>query len=280
MSLYKNYMYYYKMITHTLSPLSDNDMKRKLDVRRYSTYFPRNSFEILLKEKAMKDFLNIDDDVYIVEGMYDTIYSQRLLEVKPKSIYFDDINDKLYDIFTDLEVNPEDSSLFHFKEDMLVVFVFDEITIKIYKLDDFERNKMKELYSILSKNECKHLEEIKRVNIYEELEIVVVVSKTIKTLYSAFDTVKSLERCPEKFKPTDDVFEEIPHALYYLRDNFWSHRDTLLDNIGYDMEKECYVLFDFEKSKYCEAEDKLSDEFERDMHSLYKSFAFYMDNRS
>lgn len=268
------------MNNHTLSPLSnDNDMKRKLDLRRYSTYFPRNSFEILLKEDAMKGFLGIDDDVYSVEGMYDAVYSQSLLEVKPKSMYFDEINDKLYDIFMDLEVRPDDNTLIHFKEDMLIVFVFNEITIKIYKLDDFERNKMNELYSILSKNECKYLEEIKKVNVYKEIGIVVVVSKTIKTLYSAFDDIKKVGKSL-KIKPSDDVFEEIPHALNYLRDNFWSHRDTLLDNIGYDTEKECFVLFDFEKSKYSENRDKLFDEFDRDMRSLYKSFKFYMDNLS
>lgn len=267
------------MATHTLSfPSENNDKKRKLNIRHYSTYFPRNSFEIMLKEKAMKDFLSIDDNVYDVEGMYETIYSQQLLESKMKSTYFDEINDKLYDIFMDLELKPEDSSLIHFKEDMLIVFVFDKITIKIYKLNDFENNKMSDLYSILSKNECKHLEEIKRVNIYKDLGIVAVVSKTIKILHSVFDNVKSLDDSHNKIKPSDDVFEEIPHALNYLRDNFWSHRDTLLDNIGYDVEKECFVLFDFEKSKYSENQDKLNDEFDRDMRSLYKSFEFYLDN--
>lgn len=266
------------MASHTLSfPSENNDTKRKLNIRRYSTYFPRNSFEILLKEKAMKDFLSIDDDVYDVEGMYETIYSERLLETKSKTTYFDDINDRLYDIFLDLELRPEDSSLYHFKEDMLIVFVFDKITIKIYKLSDFETNKMTDLYSILSKNDCKHLEEIKQVNFYEDLDIVVVVSKTIKTLHSVFDD--KFRVVPDsKVKPSDDIFEEIPHALNYLRDNFWSHRDTLLDNIGYDVDKECFVLFDFEKSKYSKNEDKLNEEFERDMRSLYKSFEFYMDN--
>jgi hypothetical protein len=265
------------MFSCTLSPISnDNDMKQQLDFRRYSTYFPRNTFEILLKEKAMKGFLGIDDDAYSVEGMYDTIYSQNLLEVKSKSIYFDQINDKLYQIFIDLEIRPDDSSLFHFKEDMLIVFVFDEITIKIYKLDDFERNKMNDLYSILSKNECKYLEEIKKVYVFKDLSIVVVVSKTIKMLNSVFNDVKS--DMSHTVKPTDNIFEEIPYALNYLRDNFWSHRDTLLDNIGYDIEKECFVLFDFEKSKYFKEEDKLNEEFDRDMCSLYKSFEFYMDN--
>jgi hypothetical protein len=249
------------------------------DLRRYSTYFPRNSFEIILKNHVMKNFLNIDDDIYIIEGIYDTIYSEQILETKSKSKYFDDINYKLYNIFMDLELIVEDSNVIHFKEDMLIVFVFDKITIKIYKLKDFERNKMNDLYSILIRNECKYLEEIKQIYTYEDLEIVIVVSKTIKTLHNAFDDIKKVEQFLEKIKPSDDIFEQIPYALNYLRDNFWSHRDTLLDNIGYDVDKECFVLFDFEKSKYCEDEDKLSYEFNRDMRSLYKSFEFYMDNQ-
>jgi hypothetical protein len=63
-----------------------------------------------------------------------------------------------------------------------------------------------------------------------------------------------------------------------LRDNFWAHRDTLLDNIGFDVEKDCFVLFDFEKSKNILIDDKLSDEYYRDMRSLTKSFEFYLDN--
>ena len=170
-----------------------NDKKRKLDFRHYSAYFPQNSFEILLKEKLMKDFLGINDNVYSVEGMYDSIYSEKVLVEKNKMKYFDEINDKLYQIFIDLDLKPEDSSLMHFKEDMLIVIVFDQITIKIYKLDDFERNKMDKLYSVLSKNECKYLEEIKKVCIYKDLEIVAVVSKTIKMLNNAFDNIKYMD---------------------------------------------------------------------------------------
>jgi len=265
------------MDSYTLSfPYANNDKKRKLDFRHYSAYFPQNSFEILLKEKAMKDFLGIDDNVYSVEGMYDSIYSQKVLLEKSKMKYFDEINDKLYQIFIDLDLNPEDSSLMHFKEDMLIVFVFDKITIKIYKLDDFEDNKMMDLYSILSKNECKYLEEINKVCVYDDLKIVVVVSKTIKMLHSVFDNIKF--DMSGKVKPTDDIFEDIPNALNYLRENFWAHRDTLLDNIGFDVEKDCFVLFDFEKSKNILIDDKLSDEYYRDMRSLTKSFEFYLDN--
>jgi hypothetical protein len=265
------------MDSRTLSlPSQNNDKKRKLDFRHYSAYFPQNSFEILLKEKAMKDFLGIDDNVYSVEGMYDSIYSQKVLLEKSKMKYFDEINDKLYQIFIDLDLNPEDSSLMHFKEDMLIVFVFNQITIKIYKLDDFERNKMDKLYSVLSKNECKYLEEIKKVYIYKDLEIVAVVSKTIKMLHSAFDNIKS--DMTHKVKPTEDIFEDIQNALNYLRNNYWAHRDTLLDNIGFDTDKDCFVLFDFEKSKNICVDEDLNEEYYRDMRSLSKSFEFYLDN--
>ena len=265
------------MDSRTLSlPSKNNDKKRKLDFRHYSAYFPQNSFEILLKEKAMKDFLGIDDNVYSVEGIYDSIYSQKVLLEKSKMKYFDEINDKLYQIFIDLNLKPEDSSLMHFKEDMLIVIVFDQITIKIYKLDDFERNKLDELYSILSKNECKYLEEIKKVCIYKDLEIVVVVSKTIKMLHSVFDNIKS--DMTHKVKPTEDIFEDIHNALNYLRNNYWAHRDTLLDNIGFDTDKDCFVLFDFEKSKNICVDEDLNEEYYRDMRSLSKSFEFYLDN--
>ncbi len=266
------------MISVTLPhSVENNDMEHQLEVRRYSTYFPRNSFEILLKEKAMKDFLAIDDDSYVVEGIYDSIYSQKVLEEKTKRAYFDEINLGLYNIFTDLDINPEDSNLLHFKEDMLIVLVFDKITIKIYKMCDFNDNKMSDLYSILCKNECKYLEEIKGVYVFEELEVIAVVSKTIKMLHSVFDNIKS--DVTDKVKPDDDIFEDIPCALNYLRDNCWAHRDTLLDNIGFDIEKQCFVLFDFEKSKNILVDDDLSEEYYRDMRSLTKSFNFYFDNR-
>ncbi len=267
------------MISITLphSDIENNDMEHELTVRRYSTYFPRNSFEVLLKEKAMKDLLAIDDDVYIVEGMYDSIYSDRVLAGKNKRTYFDEINQGLSQIFVHQNLNPEDSNIIHFKEDMLIVLVFDTITIKIYKLSDFERNKMIELYSLLCKNECKYLEEIKGVYVFEDLQIVAVVSKTIKMLYSAFDNIKMIHETG-KIKPNEDIFEDIPGALNYLRDNFWAHRDTLLDNIGFDIEKNCFVLFDFEKSKHILVDDDLTEEYYRDMRSLYKSFEFYVDN--
>ncbi len=258
------------------SNIQNNDMEHELKVRRYSTYFPRNSFEILLKEKAMKDFLAIDDDAYIVEGIYDSIYSDRILEEKNKRTYFDEINQALSQIFVDQNLNPEDSNIIHFKEDMLIVLVFDKITIKIYKLDDFKQNKMMDLYSLLCKNECKYLEEIKGMYVFEHLQIVAIVSKTIKMLHSAFDNIKS--NVTDKVKPTEDIFDDIPNALNYLRDNFWAHRDTLLDNIGFDIEKDCFVLFDFEKSKNILVNDDLTEEYYRDMRSLYKSFEFYFDN--
>ncbi len=265
------------MISITLSPtFENNDMEHELKVRRYSTYFPRNSFEILLKEKAMKHFLAIDDDAYVVEGMYDSIYSDQILAKKTKRTYFDQINQGLFEIFFDQNLKPENSDILHFKEDMLIVLVFDKITIKIYKLEDFNDNKMAELYSLLSKNECKYLEEIKGIYVFEDLEVVAVVSKTIKMLHSAFEDIKK-DKC-DKIKPNEDIFEDIPNALNYLRDNFWAHRDTLLDNIGFDIEKDCFVLFDFEKSKNILVDDKLSDEYYRDMRSLTKSFEFYVDN--
>ena len=132
------------------------------------------------------------------------------------------------------------------------------------------------MYSILSKNECKYLEEIKKVCIYKDLEIVVVVSKTIKMLHSVFDNIKS--DMTHKVKPTEDIFEDIQNALNYLRNNCWAHRDTLLDNIGFDTDKDCFVLFDFEKSKNICVDEDLNEEYYRDMRSLSKSFEFYLDN--
>ncbi len=114
------------MTRHTFS-FNFNDTKHHFDLRHYSTYFPQNSFEILLKDQLMKNFLKIDDDVYTIEGIYDTIYSEQILETKSKSKYFDDINYKLYNIFMDLELRAEDSYVIHFKEDMLIVFVIIKI---------------------------------------------------------------------------------------------------------------------------------------------------------
>jgi serine/threonine protein kinase len=149
------------------------------------------------------------------------------------------------------------------KEDMIFVLVLDKITIKIYPFDKF--NKLRGLYTILLQNECNNLEHIYEIMENEELQYSIVVSKTIEPIKSSSN--QGSQRVLNEDNMNNDI---INGALKYLHDNNWIHNDVNLDNIGYDIDKQSFVLFDFEKSYYKEIIDEESKN--KDIQKIRRSF--------
>lgn len=220
----------------------------------YDDFIPINKFEKILKNEILEKYLSCKTFKKNINSIYSKLYINNI----NNSFYFNIINDIINSILKNEYDENEDIKLIHFKDDMLIVFVFNKITIKLYNYQKYKQKYIDKLYKILLNNLCNNLENIYSVNEYNFYNFVIVTSKTINT----------------NIIPCDKLLIDIKLALHYLMKINWNHRDCLIDNIGYDVDKDCYVLFDFEKSRYTNDNDLLKKEYSRDIDSLYSSYRF------
>lgn len=223
-------------------------------MRHYDEFNPKNRFELFLKNNILEKYL-----LYQTYNTYiEKIYSKLYIDDTDKFYKFDIINNLINSVINNKYEVHEDIKLLQFKDDMIIVFVLDKITIKLYNYQNYKEKKLDKLYHILFDNICKNLEEIIDVNEYESYNFVIITSKTINT---------DIIIC-------DKLLINAQLALHYLMKFNWNHRDCIIDNIGYDVDKDYYVLFDFEKSRYTQDDKLLKKEYSRDIDSLYSSYRF------
>jgi len=203
--------------------------------------------------------MDIYDNIYDIYDIYDVLGSK---DINKKERY-ESINIDINNILNKYYKNEEEVLFKSFKDDMIFVLILDKIAIKIYSTRKFES--VRELYDLLKKNDNPNLEYIYEI-IYND-NYVIVVSETLE-----------IDGAIKKFTE-DDMNEQIIYsALKYLHDNGWIHGDASLDNIGYrknsicnkEYNIECFVLYDFEKSK------KIDHDYipSNDLYSIRKSFTF------
>ena len=182
--------------------------------------------------------------------------------------FFDDSIDRyrqynsiniILNIITSRYYKKDEPKFISCKEDMIFIIVLDKITIKIYNYEKYFDHKLNELYYILSKNECPNLEHIYEIHEFKEYNCVFVVSKTIDVSYHV----------------NQNTYNNVIMSIEYLKKYNWIHHDCYFDNVGYDKEKNCYVLFDFEKSKNILSTYDLEKESYRDILNLNKSFRYH-----
>ena len=226
-------------------------------MRYYDQFIPINRFEIFLKNEIFEKYL-----LYKTYGTYiEKFYSKLYIDTSNRCFNFDMINHLINSVLDNEYKKNEDIKFLQFKDDMVIVFVFNKITIKLYNYVKYKEKQLDELYKILLNNTCKNIEHIFDVIEYETFNFVIVISKTIST---------NIIQC-------DKLLIDTQLALNYLMKFNWNHRDCLIDNIGYDNDQDCYVLFDFEKSRYTDKDELLKKEYSRDIDTLYSSYRFRMD---
>jgi len=228
-------------------------------MRNYNEFIPINRFEIFLKNEILEKYLCCKTFGTYVEKIYSKLYNNN--DDENICYKFNMINHLINSVLNNEYEEKEDIKLLHFKDDMLIVFVFDKITIKLYNYQQYKEKKLDDLYKILLNNTNKYIEDIYDVIEYEIFNFVIVISKTINT----------------NIFPCDKLLIDAQKALHYLMKFNWNHRDCLIDNIGYDYDKDCFVLFDFEKSRYSDNDELLKKEYSRDIDTLYSSYRFRMD---
>ena len=123
------------------------------------------------------------------------------------------------------------------------------------------------LFNILLKNECEYLEHIYEIIDSKNLDILIVVSKTV-------DTTDFKNRLKED---TLIINEDIIKALNYLGNNNWMHNDTRIDNIGYDKQLNKYVLFDFDMSRFSDNFNEIITNKINDINKLNISINFNLN---
>lgn len=208
----------------------------------------------MLKTKLidyMGDSDNIED-IYQSINIYKTPQETRVL--------FCDVNNIIYSLLEKYGVI--DSEIKHFKEDVDVIFVFDKITIKIFKQSKNVSIIYDKLNSINPKSN--HIEQIFEIIINDDHKLLIVVSKTIIAPIAKEQIKKDYEK----------IREDIIEAIEILRKNNISHRDVSIDNSGYDEDTNSYVLFDFGSARVKTDQVELSESITQDYNSLDRSIRF------
>lgn len=149
-----------------------------------------------------------------------------------------------------------------FKNDtQSIVMIFENIVIRIFKLDLLKLKKIDELYKLLLRNECSYLEHIHEIYINKPYNLYYVISKKI-------DNTKYIQNLSNN---KDIVTSEIIRGLEYLAEHGWNQNDTSIDNIGYDKDTNTYRLYDFGLASYNES---LHIKLTRDLRCLDTSIKF------
>jgi len=191
-----------------------------------------------------------------IEYIYNNIFDGS----EDKTLKFDIINT---DIDNLLKRYPGNITINNFKNDTSsIIFVFDTIVIKVFKITTIDSLQHQELYDLLLQNKSPYLEEIYEVYKNERNNLYYIISKKIDTeLFKA----KLVEN-------QDNIRRDIRLSLEYLGDNGWNHNDTRIDNIGYDISSDTYRLFDFGVTK--KNQENLLQSFESDLQNLESSIKF------
>ena len=145
------------------------------------------------------------------------------------------------------------------KEDMNIkVFILSYCIIRICHIDIFN-HKYQYIYDFIFSVKHDNLEHI--YNIYYTNKYVIIVSKKIIPLI--------INNCinPSHLPNINNIIINISLIIYYLLDNGISHNDVSIDNIGYDVDIDKYVLYDYDKCSIILFVDNI--------YSLYKSIDFY-----
>jgi len=199
-----------------------------------------------------------DDSNFMIERLYLPI-------IKDNYQNFHQINLLLNEIL--IKYNEDQHSFVSFKNDGLIVLVFKNICIKVFSKENIIPRNIDRLYNLLKKNESPYLEKINEIISEDELNILIVISKTVDTNHFK----NRLENDSSIIK------EDIQKALIYLKNNNWTHYDTRIDNVGYDQELNNYVLFDFDMSKYNEDYALLDNNLLNDINKLNISINFNLN---
>jgi hypothetical protein len=199
-----------------------------------------------------------DDHNFIVERLYSPI-------IKDNYDNFHKINLLLNEIL--IKYNEDQHSFVSFKNDGLIVLVFKGVCIKVFSKENIIPRNIDRLYNLLQKNNSPYLEQIYEVINSDQLNISIVVSKTVDTNHfkNRLETDSSV------------IKENIRNALIYLKDHNWTHYDTRIDNVGYDQELNKYILFDFDMSKYDEDPSILNNNLINDINKLNISINFNLN---
>ena len=199
-----------------------------------------------------------DEPNFIIEKLYYPI-------IKNNYDNFHQINLLLNEIL--IKYNESSNSFISFKNDGLIVLVFKKICIKIFSKENIIPRNIDQLYNLLQKNKSIYLEKIYEIIPEDQLDILIVVSKTV-------DTFQFKERLAND---TLKIKDDITNALIYLKNHNWTHYDARIDNVGYDQELNKYVLFDFDMSKYNEDHSILNNNLINDINKLNISINFNLN---
>jgi serine/threonine protein kinase len=154
--------------------------------------------------------------------IYTTIVSQ-LLKIPNKITFY------LDDKYEFINAYPKDDT-------NAIILTTKKAIIRFFK-KNYNIDKVREVYNLLKNKKCNNLEEV-----YETFELenyFVVVSKKISNNFK--NNWKIIDKDFNYIK----LEEDINSALVYLEDNHLCHRDTRIDNIGYDEDAKCFVLYDY-----------------------------------
>ena len=199
-----------------------------------------------------------DDSNFMIERLYLPI-------IKDNYQNFHQINLLLNEIL--IKYNEDQHSFVSFKNDGLIVLVFKNICIKVFSKENIIPRNIDRLYNLLKKNESPYLEKINEIISEDQLNIFIVISKTV-------DTQKFKDRLEND---SSIIKEDIQNALIYLKNNNWTHYDARIDNVGFDQELNNYVLFDFDMSKYNEDSILLNNNLLNDINKLNISINFNLN---
>lgn len=198
-------------------------------------------------------------------------YTNSTLYSANNHIYINNYN--LYYQFTNIfeqihiNYNKKDESDFNIilKDDMnFKVFVLSNCVVRICHIDKWY-NLYQHTYSYLELNIYQNLEYI--YNIYYTNSYIIVVSKCILAL------VNNNKLTNKHIINFDKLTIEITNQIINLAIDGFIHNDVCLDNIGYDILIDKYVLFDFDKLTTI----KIKDSYQLDIFRLNKSINYYKD---
>jgi len=192
-----------------------------------------------------------------IENIYNNLYDKDDNKVEKFKTINTDINNILLRYIGN---NIIDSNKFK-NDTQSIVMIFENIVIRIFKLDLLKLKKIDELYKLLLNNECPYLEHIHEIYINKSYNLYYVISKKIdNTIY-----IQNLSN------NKDIITSEIIRALEYLAEYGWNQNDTSIDNIGYDKDTNTYRLYDFGLASYNES---LHIKLTRDLRCLDTSIKF------
>lgn len=228
-------------------------------------FIPSNNFEEKLCEIIYNDsFVDNIEDIQNIENIYYPVYTIG----ENKMIKFNVINKEIPNI---INKYPGNNNITYFKNDTTsVVFVFNTIVLRIFKYSSILNSKLNLLFDILKRNECPNLEHIYEICINEEHQLYYVVSKKLQIFKNNKPFIEANEAT---------IKTQIIEALKYLKNNNWSHRDTSIDNIGYDIESNTFKLYDFGMSEIYDDISILESNYIKDLESLDRSFNHHLNRR-